>query len=336
VITSKLSGEKVELRPSSDGTMSVQGGERTLDLRRRGSLIGFSLFGILLVAVFGKSLFSLMVYAAGQELHSHILLIPFVSVYLIYIHRSSLPTDYTFSPGWAMIPLVAGVIALAAARVPGVFGGPLSENDYLALMALSFVCFVATGGLFFLGRKWMAAVAFPFAFLIFMVPLPDRASDFLETASKLASAEAANLFFNMTGTPTVRDGTIFQLPNITIQVAQECSGIRSTWVLFITSLVASHLFLKSPWRRTLLVAAVIPLGILRNGLRIVFIGLLCVHAGPEMINSIFHRRGGPPFFVLSLIPLFLLMWWLRRGEVVTKRDPKQAIESGTDEAIGSH
>jgi exosortase C (VPDSG-CTERM-specific) len=275
----------------------------------------FVAFAVLLAALFFQPLLALAVYAAGQELHSHILLIPFVSAYLIYIRRSSLPTDYTFALGWAMIPLVAGVIALAAAWTFGVFGSPLSLNDYLALMSLSFVCFLAAGGFFFLGRKWMAAAAFPFAFLIFIVPLPDRASDFLETASKLASAEAANLFFNMTGTPTVRDGTIFQLPNITIQVAQECSGIRSTWVLFITSLVAAHLFLKSPWRRTLLVAAVIPLGILRNGLRIVFIGLLCVHAGPEMINSIYHRHGGPPFFALSLIPLFLLMWWLRRGQV---------------------
>jgi exosortase C (VPDSG-CTERM-specific) len=290
--------------------MSAQVGERALDLRRRRSLLGFSLFGILLVAIFIKPLFSLMVYAAGQELHSHILLIPFVSAYLIYIRRSSLPKDYTYSPGWGMIPLVAAVIALAAA----VFGPVLSENDYLALMALSFVCFLAAGGLFFLGRKWMAVAAFPFTFLIFMVPLPDRVTDFLETASKLASAEAANLFFNMAGTPMLRDGTIFQLPGITIEVAQECSGIRSTWVLFITSLVAAHLFLKSPWRRTLLVAAVIPLGILRNGLRVAFIGLLCVYGGPEMINSIFHRRGGPPFFVLSLIPLFVLMWWLRRGE----------------------
>jgi exosortase C (VPDSG-CTERM-specific) len=310
VITPKLSSEKAERARSSDQTTSAQGGERTLDLRRRRSLMGFSLFGILLVAIFIKPLFSLMVYAAGQELHSHILLIPFVTAYLIYIRRPSLPTDYTFSPGWAMIPLVAGVIALAAA----VFGPVLSENDYLALMALSFVCFLAAGGFVFLGRKWMAVAAFPFAFLIFMVPLPDRVADFLETASKLASAEAANLFFNMAGTPMLRDGTIFQLPGITIQVAQECSGIRSTWVLFITSLVAAHLFLKSPWRRSLLVAAVIPLGILRNGLRVAFIGLLCVYGGPEMINSVFHRRGGPPFFVLSLIPLFLLMWWLRRGE----------------------
>jgi len=63
-----------------------------------------------------------------------------------------------------------------------------------------------------------------------------------------------------------------------------------------------------------LVAVVIPLGILRNGFRIFVIGALCVHFGPQMINSPIHRRGGPLFFALSLIPLFLLLWWLRRGD----------------------
>lgn len=284
------------------------------DLRLRGPM-GFLIFGILLLAVFSKSLFSLAVYAAGQELHSHILLIPFVSAYLMYIRRHALPRVYSFSVRWALVPLIAGAISLGAAWTPGVFGRPLSQNDYLTLMALSFVCFAAAGGFLFLGRKWMAAAAFPFAFLIFMVPMPDRVADFLETASKLASADAASMFFNISGTPVLRDGAFFHLPNITIQVAQECSGIRSSLVLFITSLLAANLFLKTPWRRIVLVAAVIPLGILRNGLRIVFIGLLCVRFGPEMINSIFHKRGGPPFFVLSLIPLFLLLWWLRRGEV---------------------
>src|SRR5467141_474838 len=170
-------------------------------------------------------------------------------------------------------------------------------------MALSFVCFVGAGGFFFLGRKWMTAAAFPFAFLIFMVPMPDRVADFLETASKLASTEAASMFFNISGTPVLRDGTLFHLPNITIEVAQECSGIRSSWVLFITGILAANLFLKTRWRRFALVAFVIPLGILRNGFRILVIGLLCVNVGPQMIHSLIHRRGGPAFFMLSLIPL---------------------------------
>jgi exosortase C (VPDSG-CTERM-specific) len=274
----------------------------------------FVAFAILLAALFFQPLLALAVHAARSDLHSHILLIPFVSAYLIYIGRHSLPTDYIFSPGWAMIPLIAGAIALGAAWVPGVFGSSLSLNDYLALTALSFVCLLAAGGFFFLGRKWMTAAAFPFAFLIFMVPMPDAMADTLETASKLASTEAASLFFDITGTPVLREGTIFQLPNIVIQVGQECSGIRSSWVLVMTSLLAANLFLKSTWRRAILVCFVIPLGIVRNGFRVFVIGMLCVHVGPAMIHSVIHHRGGPIFFALSLIPLFLLLWWLHRAE----------------------
>jgi len=165
-----------------------------------------------------------------------------------------------------------------------------------------------------LGAKWMAAAAFPVAFLIFMVPLPDAAVKWLENALVLASADVAALLFQMTGTPLLRDETIFQLPGIVLRVAEECSGIHSSWVLLITSLVASHLFLKSPWQRIVLVAFVIPLGIIRNGFRILVIGLLCVHVGPQMIDSIIHRQGGPLFFALSLGPLFLLLALLRRQE----------------------
>ena len=74
-----------------------------------------------------------------------------------------------------MVPLGAGLAALAAPWSIRAWGWPLSHNDFLTLMALAFVCFLTGVGFFFLGRKWMAAVAFPIAFLIFMVPLPDRA-----------------------------------------------------------------------------------------------------------------------------------------------------------------
>jgi exosortase C (VPDSG-CTERM-specific) len=280
---------------------------------RSSRLIGFIASAILLTAAFGHTLAALAKYAASMDLHSHILLIPFISAYLIFIRREQLPTEYVSSPSWTALLLVGGLAALLAAV------GPLradpSQNDSLSLTALSFVCLLAAEGFLFLGRKWMAATAFPFAFLIFMVPLPGGMVEWLETASQLASTEAAALFFSITGTPVLRDGTVFQLPGIIIQVAQECSGIRSSWVLFITSILASNLFLKSSWRRAVLVSLVIPLAILRNGFRILVIGLLCVHVGPQMIHSAIHHQGGPIFFALSLIPLFLLLWWLRRGEL---------------------
>jgi exosortase C (VPDSG-CTERM-specific) len=294
-----------------------EAGPVATSLHRR--LLGFLLFTAALVAAFGGILTRLMIHAAGSELHSHIILIPLVSAYLLYLRRADLPNEYPSSAGWSAVPLVMGIAALIAASASGVFHRSLSHNDYLALMTLSFVCFLAAGGFLWLGRKWMAAAAFPFAFLSFMVPMPDGMADALETASKLASTEAANLFFNVTGTPVFRTGTVFQLPTITIEVAQPCSGIRSSWVLFITSLLAANLFLKSTWRRALLVCFVLPLGIVRNGFRVWVIGMLCIHIGPQMIHSVIHHRGGPLFFALSLIPLFLLLAWLRRGEILAAK-----------------
>ena len=261
--------------------------------------------------LFLQPLTMLMLHAAQSDLHSHILLVPFISGYLLYIRRGRLLTAYCSSITGTVAVSGIGIAALAAGIE---WRASLSVNDELALMALAYVSFLAAGGFLFLGSKWMRAAAFPIAFLIFMVPLPDAAVNWLEDASASASAEAAALYFNVLGTPLVRHGTVFELPGVVLQVAQECSGIHSSWVLFISSLIASHLFLRTWWRRTALVAFVIPLGILRNGFRILVIGLLCIHVGPHMIDSSIHRRGGPVFFALSLIPLFLVLWWLRRQE----------------------
>ena len=276
--------------------------------------IAYAAFTLILGLAFIKPLVDLVDYALQTDLYSHILLIPFISAYLIFIQRAQLPKDYKTSLGWALILLFCGLLTLISVWISLKVDPPVSQNDYLSLTTFSFICLLVTGGFLFLGRKWMAAAAFPLGFLVFMVPLPDRALHFLETASQVASTEAAAIFFSITGTPMLRDGSVFQLPGIAIQVAQECSGIRSSWVLFITTLTASFLFLKSPSRRAILIAFVIPLAILRNGLRIWVIGVLCVEIGPHMIGSAIHHQGGPLFFALSLIPLFLLLWWLRRGE----------------------
>jgi exosortase C (VPDSG-CTERM-specific) len=270
-------------------------------------------FTIVLVLAFSRHLLMLISYVAGSQLHSYVLLVPFVSAYLLYLRRDHLPKNYSTDLPLMLVSLAAG-LGLMGTYSLEFAGRGLANNDRIVLLTLSFLCCFAAGGFFFFGREWMRATAFPMAYLIFMVPMPDAMADALETASKYASAEVANVLFHLSGTPILRAGLVFQLPNITIEVAQECSGIRSSWVLFMTSILAANLFLKTRWRRFALVAFVIPLAILRNGFRIAVIGLLCVNAGPQMIHSLIHRRGGPVFFVLSLIPFLLLLWWLHKGE----------------------
>jgi exosortase C (VPDSG-CTERM-specific) len=279
---------------------------------------GGACFVIVLLAAFGQPLLGLANYAAHSSLHSYILLIPFVSGYLLYLRRDQLPKERVADLPFGIVLLACGLGVFLSTQWLAFAGRAPADNYYFVLLTISFLCCLAAGGFFFFGRDWMRAAAFPLAYLIFMVPMPDAMADALETASKYASAEVANVLFHLSGTPFLREGLVFQLPNITIEVAQECSGIRSSWVLLMTSILAANLFLKTPWRRFALVVFVIPLAILRNGFRILVIGLLCVNAGPQMIHSLIHRRGGPLFFALSLVPLLLLLGWLHKGEIRTR------------------
>src|SRR5262245_4322174 len=303
-------------------TISVQTGNISrsspLKHRQKSRVLGAACFAVVLAAIFGHSLLTLIKYAASSQLYSYILLIPFVSVYLLYIRRDQLPKKYCVDVPLAIVFLAIGLGILIftywldfAGRAPGI-------NDRLTLLTLSLLCCLAAAGFFFLVRAWMRAAAFPLSYLIFMVPMPNAMADALEQASAAASAEMANFLFHLSGVPFFRVGPVFQLPNITLEVAQECSGIRSSLVLFITSILAANLFLKTTWRRFVLVAIVIPLGILRIGFRFFVIGLLCVDVGPQMIHSLIHRRGGPLFFVVSLLPLLLVMWLLRKGDEQTR------------------
>jgi exosortase C (VPDSG-CTERM-specific) len=292
----------------------------------RRSLAGLGCTAIL-IACYSGDLWSLAVHSAATDLNSYILWVPFISACLLFARRKYLPAARTPSPLFATAFFAAGILVLAATRIQAVSAHAFSQNDSLMLTTLSFVLLLTAIGFFFLGREWMSAAAFPIGFLIFLVPLPDCAVNWLETGFKLASADAAHLMFVLSGTPVSRDGTIFQLPGIAFEVAQECSGIHSSLALFITSLVASYIFLKSPWRRVLLVVLVIPLGILRNGFRIWVIGQLCVHIGSGMIHSVIHTKGGPLFFALSLVPLSFLLWFLRRQEsrislTTARREPR--------------
>lgn len=279
-------------------------------------------FIVIVTVAMAGPLLNLCRYALDKDLHSHIVLIPFIVGYLVHLKRDQLAAVKTGSSVvLGTILLAGGAACLAWSRgwLAWPFGADaggegLSSGDRHSLAALAWVVFAWAGGFLFLGRRWMGAAIFPAFFLIFFVPLPDAFIHTIENWLVLGSAEATALLLDLTGTTNYREGTIFQLSTITLEVARECSGIRSSYVLFITSILASHLLLDTTWRRIVLVAFVIPLGIFRNGLRILVIALLCVHVGPHMIDSIVHKRGGPAFFAISLVPLFILLWWLRRGE----------------------
>ena len=246
--------------------------------------------------------------AMGSDLHSHVILIPLVSAYLLVTDRKNFTWESRPSrmAGIGVISLAGLILGWSLTINP-----PWSEVDSTALRIFAFVGLVWGIGFLFVGSRWMRSAMFPMGFLLFMIPLPDLAVEQFEHSLMVTSAQLAEAVFSVGGIPIFRNGQVLELPGVVLRVAQECSGIRSTWVLLITSVLAAYLFLPTLPRRIVLVAAVLPLGVLRNAVRIYVIGWLCVHMGPEMIDSWIHHKGGPVFFAVSLVPLFLMAWWLR-------------------------
>ena len=277
-------------------------------------LRSFGLVTLGLALCFGIPLWDLIRFAAGSELYSYILLVPFISLYLVWLKKGSFPTCSQPARKAAAGFLTGGTVVLIAYWLVFRPRLKLMEDDYLAVMMVSFLLFFFGTCCLFFGREILRAAAFPLGFLIFMVPIPAFLIRGIDVFLQYGSAVVARGFFRLSGTPFFENGLVFQLPGITIQIAPECSGIHSSLVLFITSLLVSYVFLRTPWKRAVFILAVIPLGILRNGFRVFTIGELCVHLGIQMINSPIHRKGGPIFFVLSLIPLFILLVVLQKSE----------------------
>jgi exosortase C (VPDSG-CTERM-specific) len=249
-------------------------------------------------------------YALQNDLFSHILLMPAVCGYLVWQMRAQLPGPSSPLRALAIVPAALGLAVLALRFTVE----PLAPQDAMAANAFVYVAFVWAAALFFLGRETVKATVFPLALLLVMVPFPIAVEAAIETVLQHGSAECAYWMFRLSGMTLYRDGLVFHLPGISMEVAPQCSGIRSSLVLFITSLVGGYLFLRSPWRRTALAVFVLPLALMRNGFRVFVLGELSVHIGPHMLKSPIHHQGGPIFFALSLIPFMGMVWLLMRGE----------------------
>jgi len=274
-------------------------------------LIGFLLLCLVPLAIAWDSMGEISRLVLENGTFSAAPLIPMVSAFLIYTDRRAIFSRVSFGwiPGAAMI--VPGLVFIDLVRL-NVW--KLSGANQCALLIFGILLVWAGAfGLFF-GTNAARAARFPLLFLIFAVPIPEPFLSKITELLQAGSAEVAEWFFKLGGIPYFRKDFVFALPGVTIRVADECSGIRSSLALLITTVLAAHLFLRSTWRKLLLCAVVIPLAVLKNGLRIMTLSVLSIYVNPGFLYGNLHRRGGIVFFAIALVPLVFLLAFLQRGE----------------------
>jgi exosortase len=262
--------------------------------------------------------------ALANEAYTHILLILPLSAALIYLDSKALRNDPQSSPRVSAALLALALLIGCYARW-GMVAAP--DDVRLSLGMFALVTWWIASFLLCFGVRTFQLFLFPLCFLFWMVPIPEFALSWIVEFLQRQSALAAQIMFRAVGVPLTQDGIMLSIPGLDIEVARECSSIRSSLMLVVTTMVLAHLFLRSWWRKTLLIAAAIPLSVAKNGLRIFTIAELGTRVDPGFLDGKLHHHGGIIFFGISVVAVVALLWILRRTEFRMLLEHSPTVES---------
>ena len=299
------------------------------NLRAPGNLSFVSLI-IILSVIFWRSWVEVAAAAFHNDQYSHILLVLPVSVALLYLERRRVFRNVTCCLPAGVILVLLWAASVWIARYPL----PLSENDAHSLRMTFFVgCCVAAFVLCY-GISAVRAAPIPLLLPFLMVPIPDFVLERTIWLLQRGSTDMTFLLLKAANIPVLRKDFVLSLPGIDIEVARECSGIHSSLVLFIVSLVLGHLFLQSSWRKILLAVLAWLVAVAKNGLRIFTLSTLRIYVDPSVLNGDLHRHGGIPFFLAALGILILIVQWLRKSEKGMQKRDRHYPNPGDNLAFG--
>jgi exosortase len=282
----------------------------------RTQFLGFAVLCVVSIVFWWRPLVATLELALSNDAYTHILLILPMSLALIY--TDSKQGDSNAPRVDRQLSTRLGASLLALALLGGSYErlrlGSATADVRLTLGMFALVTWWIGCVIVCFGSKTFRWFLFPLCFLFLMVPIPSFALSWIVEFLQQQSASASRLMFRAIGVPATQDGIMVYIPNLDIEVARECSSIRSSWMLIVSTMVLAHLFLRSWWRKTLLVALAIPLSVAKNGLRIVTIGELGTRVDPGYLTGNFHHHGGIVFLGVTLTVIVALLWILRRTE----------------------
>ncbi len=236
---------------------------------------------------------------AGQWWHdpnyTHGFFVPVFSLFLLWERRDKL-VALRPKPAWSgLVILLFALLALVLSSI----------NSGFFLHRISFLLFIAGLVVFLAGWKHLAAVSFPLAFLVLMIP-SSTVLGHITLPLQIVASKTASFLLMLVGVPAAREGNIILLPTARLEVAEACSGIRSLFSLITLTVIYGYLAESKIGTRVLLVLIAVPISILANALRIAVTGVVVEYWGVEGAQGTPHLLSGWLIFAGSLALVFLL------------------------------
>ncbi len=220
---------------------------------------------------------------------SHGFLVPVVAAWIFAAKRRALG---------APDPDARGLLVIAAATLLLAFGLAAGSASW---MGVAFVSAMAGLALRAFGPQGVRQLAFPLAFLLFMIPLPASVLTPVIVRLQLWVSTAAVETLHRLGYSVLREGNVVLLPGgERLFVDEACSGITSVVTLLPLGALLAYFGERGWLRRAALILAAVPIAMLGNWLRVLTTVAACERWGVERVTQgALHDSAGLITFVLA-------------------------------------
>ncbi len=256
--------------------------------------------GLILFTYFPTVIWMWDRWFARDSYYTHGFLIPFVSVFFIWQQRKELAKlSRRTSPAgvWFM---VLGIVVHVLSSFFRVY---FSSGFSILLVLAGFV-------LHFYGKEIFKKIWFFIAFLVFMIPIPLYVITVISFQMKIFAAQIAEVVLRAMGFVAEREGSVIKMSRTYVVVDDVCSGLRSLISLMALGSVFAY-FMRGPaYKRLILFAATIPIAVVTNVVRIIFLSMVADIWGARNTVGFIHDFSGFLVFAVAFILLFTVRRWL--------------------------
>jgi len=262
-------------------------------------LVPLSVFILALVTYVPTFFWMKVRWTARDSYYSHGFLIPFVVAYLIWEKRHDLKrlisATEPVTSRWGLPLIITGIGIHVISSILRVY---FTSGFSFLLTLIGLI-------LYFYGTAVLKTIAFPLFFLVFMIPLPEVAVVNISFRMKMIAAAIAGKVINAIGILAIRDGSVIRMPHAYVVVDDVCSGLRSLISLTALGSIFAYMFKGPMWKRIVLFVMTIPIAIITNVCRVVFLAFVSEVWGHEAAGGFVHDLSGFLIFVLAFILLVI-------------------------------
>lgn len=226
--------------------------------------------------------------------YTHVLLVPPIIGWLVILrwHQVRLLEAHAWWPG--LLPLGATLLLWLLGTLAGL--NLASQAGAVALLPAAVLCL--------LGPRVAAALAFPLAYMAFLVPFGDE----LVPALQMTTARLTIALTHASGVPAVIEGVFIDTPAGLFEVAEACSGVKFLIAMVALGTLVAHVCFRSWWRRGVFMAAAVIIPILANGVRAWGTIFIAQSHGVAFAAGFDHILYGWVFFAVVIAVLLGIGW----------------------------